>query len=785
MRFEYFRNARAGLLPALALFFAGAASAQTNPDEYFLPDNPPFSPYSRIPLLLGNGFTATGGKLTVTLVGNDAGNTGYMYFVNPATGALRYLFSNKDAEETVVDLGTFPQGAPVVFLYVANQSTMNPKKYTGANEAGIYDFNGVPALSGLFVNQKAKPVSPEANDKGDHRWAISGRVDCTRVVFGFEDVWNGDYDYNDIVFTVTGVNLDTETKLPSPVIAGQLAFRDSTVMTLAPGPGSPATAKLFYTVDGTVPAVNAQGIPQGTTKEYLAPVTLAQNTALRAVAWHPSTVLDSCGRLQVFTSSDAVTGNFTRMPRLDAPVFTPPDGTPWIPGLAVAITQAQGGSIRYVVCPQDGPCAEPDSNSTLYAGPISLTHPSRIRARAYQTGSVESPIASARYGLIIAVASAAYFDRNGDGRIDAARIRLGALPDALPASLTLTDPFRSGAGLTLAAGRLAADPADLHVLVADFSDSPFAFGTGFAAGPYGAFPSGPAPYPSAPFTVNDSAGPVLVSAEAIPRTAGGPDGLRVTFSEDMIADASSKGFPYSALHPGGLQFGPTVSVLTGRSPDKRTVEYTLIAGTGPQPGDSLKLLPHPSYVDAKGNLSAMGHHIAIGGRVPISVEGGGFVIGEPIPVPGALSNNVTLVVPSDPAVPRAGECLDCRTGEWKRLDPARPEVFPNGPEIKVRAKGPFAFDLAFFDNFGQLVNHAEGRVSGAMLADAPTDSLGFRVTALKWYPVSAGGHQVGTGVYIAVGSLTTESSTALGPHGESIRVTGGSQSIRLRLGYLR
>lgn len=785
MRFEYFRNARAGLLPALALCLAGVVTAQTNPDEYFLPDDPPFSPYSKIPLLLGNGFTATGGKLTVTLVGNDASNTGYMYFVNPATGALRYLFSNKDAEETVVDLGTFPQGAPVVFLYVANQTTMNPRKYTGANEAGTYEFGAIPSLAGLFVNQKAKPVSPETNDRGDHRWAISGRVDCTRVVFGFEDIRNGDYDYNDIVFTVTGVNLDTETKLPPPVMAGQPSFRDSTVMTLAPGPGSPATAKLFYTVDGTVPAVNAQGIAEGTTKEYLAPVTLAQNTALRAVAWHPSTVLDSCGRLQVFTSSDAVTGNFTRMPRLDAPVFTPPDGTKWIPGLAVSIGQAQGASIRFVVCPQDGPCAEPDSNSNLYAGPIPLSHPSQIKARAFQTGSVESPTASARYGLVLEVASAAYFDRNGDGRIDAARIRLGALPDALPASVALVDPFRPGAPLTVSAAGLAADPADLRVLIADFSGSPFAFGTGFAAGPYGVFPSGPAPYPSVPFMVNDSVGPVLLSAEAIPRTAGGPDVLRVTFSEDMSADPSSKGFPYSALHPGGRQFGPRVSVLTGKSPDKRTVEYTLIAGTGPQPGDSLKLLPHPSYVDAKGNLSAMGHHIAVGGRIPISAEGGGFVIGGPIPVPAVISNNVTLVVPSDPAVPRSGECLDCRTGDWKRLDPGRPAVFPKGPEIKVRAKGPFAFDLAFFDHFGQMVNHAKGRVSEAMLQDAPLDSLGYKVAALKWYPVSAGGHQAGTGVYIAVGSLTTESSSTQGPNGESIRVTGGTQAIKLRMGYLR
>ena len=785
MRFDSNRNACGSILPALLICLCAHARAQVNPDIYYLPDQAPFTPYAQIPLLLGNGFTATGSNLTVTLVGNDAGNTGYMYFVDPKTGQNRFLFSNKDPEGTTVDLGIFPEGAPVVFLYVADKTTLTPKKYTGANQVGTYDFDAIPALAGLFVNHKAMPVSPEINDKGDHRWAVSARVDCTRVVFGFEDVRNGDYDYNDIVFTVTGVHLDTESKLPSPVLAGKTAFRDSSVVSLAPGAGSPATARLFYTLDGTAPAVNAAGVPAGSTKEYLAPVTLAQDAVLKAIAWHANTVLDSCGRLQVFTSSDAVTGNYTRMPVLAAPTFTPPDGTMWVPGIAAVLSQAIGAEIHFVICDLKLPCADPDSSNPVYTVPLTLAHPALIKARAYKAGYVESAVASAQYALTLSVLAAAYLDRDGDGRIDAARIRLGAVPDRLPAEIALQDPIAKGAPLVVAADHLTADPGNLGVLLADFSDRPFVFGTGFAAGAYGSFPSGPEPYPAAAFTVLDSVGPVIVSADADPRQAGGPDGLRVVFSEDMRIELAGKAFPYSALHAGGREFAPSVTVSGGTLPDKRTVAYTLVAGTGPQPGDSLQSLAHMALGDDKGNRSGMAYHILIGGRIPITAQGGGFIRADPIPNAVPIANNVTLVVPADLPGGRAGECLDCSTGDWRRLDPARPAVFPKGPEITVRSKGGFAFDLTFFDHFGHIVNHAKGKVPDAMLQTAPVDSLGYKVAALRWYPVSESGNQAGTGVYIAVGTIFTESSVQTGTHGETIRMTGGSESLRVRMGYLR
>src|SRR6185436_20186599 len=202
---------------ALILSSAGWAGAQApDPDIFYLSANvPAFAPYAAIPLRLGDGFTAGGGKITVKLVGNEADNTGSLYFINPVTGAERFLFTNKTGGQPTVDLGDFPKGAPIVFKYITDLAKKNT--YTGANQPGTYNFDGDPALAALAVNHKAMPVSAVAVRNGDKRWAVAGRVDATKVVFGFEDQVGIDPDFNDIVFLVTGVGLDTEIKLSPPV----------------------------------------------------------------------------------------------------------------------------------------------------------------------------------------------------------------------------------------------------------------------------------------------------------------------------------------------------------------------------------------------------------------------------------------------------------------------------------------------------------------------------------------------------------------------------------------
>ncbi|MDB5104358.1 MAG: hypothetical protein JWP91_2047 [Fibrobacteres bacterium] len=672
--------------------------AQANPDTYFLSSG--FAPYNTIPLLLGNGFTATGGKATVTLIGNEASNTGYLYVVDPVTGEVRFLFSNKDAKGTVMDLGIYPKGAPVVFLYVADKAKMTPKKYTGANTAGNYDFDGDPALKGMAINHGAMPVSGETNNKEDHRWAIAGRANCSDVVFGFEDVAGGDYDYNDIVFLVGGVRLDSEIKLPAPVISGKTPFRDSATVTLTLPPLSPATTRIYFTVDGSAPSVNATGVPQGATREYLAPFLLTAEATVKAFTWKPNGSADSCG------------------------------------------------------------------GSVVYAG-------SEVASTAFTKEKVTK------------TASGVYLDRNGDGRIDAARITLAAARDKLPAALTLEDPFQPGHTISVAPGRLSFDPADGLVLVAQFPEQPFQFGTAFPDGPYGRFPSGPEGYDDIPFVIRDAVGPVVISAEAKPSRPGTPDILKIVLSEDIKVEAGDKKFPFSALHPNGAEFGPGV-VLTGvESLGGKGYEFTLAAGSGPQPGDSLKLIGVPTLTDTRGNQSNMGYYVPVGGLLTISIQGGDYVVGEKIDRPVPLKINVSVVEIVDPKTGRTGDCLDCRTGEWKSADPKRPDAFTRAPELKVSAKGGFDFDFRVFDHFGQVVNRAKGTVSEGMLRDVKADPQGYKNVALRWYPVSESGQHVGTGVYIMMGTVTVEPTQVQGPVGGTVRVGGSRDRINVRLGYVR
>ncbi|MDQ3002307.1 MAG: chitobiase/beta-hexosaminidase C-terminal domain-containing protein, partial [Fibrobacterota bacterium] len=187
-------------------------------------------------------------------------------------------------------LGTFPKGAPIIFEYVTNGQDANGK-FTGSNLAGTYDFDSFPDLKAAVINKQAMLVSAETNTQGDHRWAVSARVNASEVEFGFEDVSGGDYDYNDIVFIVSGVALDSEVKLGAPVVPKDTTFQGTYTVTLPPPPEINGTVvKLFYTTDGLDPSFDAAGNPTLTTKVYTAPFLITQTTTVKVQAWGPDVI---------------------------------------------------------------------------------------------------------------------------------------------------------------------------------------------------------------------------------------------------------------------------------------------------------------------------------------------------------------------------------------------------------------------------------------------------------------------------------------------------------------
>ncbi|MEO6095404.1 MAG: FN3 associated domain-containing protein [Fibrobacteria bacterium] len=774
------------LFGALAGIYAVCAHAQVVTDIYYLdPNIPDFFPYKDIPLLLGDGFTAEGGSISVKLIGNDADDRGDLYFVNPLTGNESLLFSNKDTNHPTKVLGTFPKGTPIVFKYRTDVAEANT--YTGSNQPGFYNFDSDPALKGLAINHQPLPVSDFAVRNNDKRWAVAGRYNTTTVVFGFEDQQTSRPDFNDIVFLMTGVGLDTEVKLKPPVISGTTPFKDKTTVTIALPSNATGGEKIFYTTNGSTPTFSDQGLPTGATLQYAGPFDVTANTTVMAVTWKANETGAK------YTASDAATAVFTKLGALDAPVSSPAGGvTSWSEGLAITLTQAQDGEIHYVLCdPAAASCADPTQASPQYVKgkPVVLTRPTIIKAIAYKTGSVESPILAAPYLLSLQVVSAVYLDENGDGRIDAARIVLGSKTSEAPDKLTLDNPIGGGPGVTLTKAQMTVDPANPTVVWARFPDQQFPFGTSFPEKQYGHIPAGSDVYPAQDFIVGDSVGPVVVSAQATPPTATEPATLKVVYSEDVQIDVNSKDFPFNIKRSVGVDPNGQVKVDKVVKQGNNTYEYVMVAGADRYPidGDSLKLLSNGAVKDTHGVSSNMKTYVGVKGapsslQVVITIKLDTAVSGSPIPDPRIVA--IPISVYSDAAT-QVSTCLDCRTTEWSKSDPQRPASFPTGPKITIKTRGAFSFDLAFFDHFGHFVNRAKGTVSEAMLAGLPVDAQGNNLVTLMWYPVSDKGAHVATGVYIARGTFTTLAGTSKGPQGETVNLSGMKTPITARLGYLR
>lgn len=809
--------------PLLPLFLSGRAFGQ----EACIPACK-FPDYPGITFTLGEGFLAKGGDVKVTHMGflksayNNDGSVqtvglptviGGLSFINPVTGEEKALFQNQTEPIThandsgmVIDLGIFPKGAPIVFKYKNITGTENKRfdRFTGASEAGVYDFNADPVLKGLFINGKPKPVSGGFwNWSGiDHyQWAIAGIVPGTDVKqFQFEDL--DDRRFNDIVFRVSGVALTSETfKLEAPVLEDSHAANgDIQVAVKNPVAVINQGDRLFYTVDGSFPAFDSAGTPAGTTREYTAPIAVTVTTTIKAVAWKKN-LTDAGGNTSKYEPSTVVSGTYavTRK-QWSTPAANPPGGG-FSGTVNVTLTQAEGAKMYYRICDALSACSAPDAGSPVYAGtPLAITAAKILTVIAIQSPEDNSEVATFAYTPVFRVTDAVYLDGNGDGHIESARLTLDGAPVTLPASVLLEDPFNPGSKLT-ATGLQWLSAAHDGIRV-DFAATPFAMGTGFTAGPFGTFTNGNTSYPAASFHIRDGAGPVAVSAFAeVSLDSGSSQSLKVKFSEALLdplkASVPGEPLPFNVKR-GAESLAAKLQVGKVEDLGDDTYRYTFSSAIFPMPGDSLQATA--AARDGSGNPSNMAAWIGIQGQKPsltltLKVAGGGCVHGSDIPNPGPLTIPLTVILPrsSGPAsgcieARRPVQCLDCQTGEWKQSDSRRPDAggIPVGPEIQVTTRWPFTFDLEFFSTLGELVNHAKGEVTERMLQGVAPDARGNKVVSLQWYPVSAMGMQAGTGAYIAKGSVRIKADPSQDTYqGIPVVVQSAEERVLLRFGYLR
>jgi C1A family cysteine protease len=131
-------------------------------------------------------------------------------------------------------------------------------------------------------------------------------------------------------------------------------------------------ATIRYTTDGSAPAKT-----HGTVATAMAIPITVNGTLLQAIAYKTG-----------LTDSDIVAATY-KIGKVAIPVFSPPPGTYTVPGSIGISCRTTGAEIRYTT---NGDI--PTENSNLYAGPIALTQPVVIKARAFKTDLAPSSVIS-------------------------------------------------------------------------------------------------------------------------------------------------------------------------------------------------------------------------------------------------------------------------------------------------------------------------------------------------------------------------------------------------------
>ena len=139
-----------------------------------------------------------------------------------------------------------------------------------------------------------------------------------------------------------------------------------------------ATAKIYYTTDGSNPLPYASG----STRLYSEPISVGQKVMVKVLAYvkeYPE---------QITYEKEFALGKVNR------PTAVSSEGTPfnWSGNSVTLFTETDGAEIRYTL---DG--SEPTENSKLYTGPFTIDDTTTIKAKAFKTDWFDSATATATF----------------------------------------------------------------------------------------------------------------------------------------------------------------------------------------------------------------------------------------------------------------------------------------------------------------------------------------------------------------------------------------------------
>jgi uncharacterized repeat protein (TIGR03803 family) len=154
-----------------------------------------------------------------------------------------------------------------------------------------------------------------------------------------------------------------------------------------------SSATIAFTTDGSTPSEIGGTITNGTL--YSGAISIGATTLLKAIAFENG-----------YADSSTASGTYAIGPTTATPTFSPAAGT-YSSAQTVTIASATGGaSIRYTT---DGVTAPTETVGTLYSGPVTVSANATLQAIAYESGYVDSTVASATYTISLPPAATPTF----------------------------------------------------------------------------------------------------------------------------------------------------------------------------------------------------------------------------------------------------------------------------------------------------------------------------------------------------------------------------------------
>jgi hypothetical protein len=383
-----------------------------------------------------------------------------------------------------------------------------------------------------------------------------------------------------------------------------------------------------------------------------------------------------------------------------------------------------------------------------------------------------------------------YLDRDGDGRVDAARIDFKAAVYDAPGLVSVQDPQDPHKAVEVDSAHM--EKLDFTHYVLNLADRPFPFGTTVRPGSVAKILRDSTLFGTDPLPMADGVGPQVISAEARPpQQRGEKPRLEIAFSEPVKLDPALKAFPFAIKRAAGDPNGQ-IRVESIEDLGGNKYRYVFSSPEFPLLGDSLKLIPADTTLrDTVGNLNNMSIWIPVGG-LPFPV----FTI-LPEQKPTVVSYGDLGAAPAAPAVlvvdpsPGGGACLNCADGRVAaalatvHADPADAKFDPWLLAMKIQ--GPVRYTLNFYTTLGDFVNKVDGVVDVAMLGRMRPGSDGHYTIRLYWWPVTETGRPAATGAYVMRGTLSGDGlkNPLLATSTHPLGLPKKTEKITATFGYLR